>query len=74
MSRRIDGAAVALPWRAPERRPREDGRPAPVAFVDGKPLPIGGLGPLPAWVRGLERVRTWVWAKPLINAVRIRYG
>jgi hypothetical protein len=34
----------------------------------------GGLGPLPAWVRGLERVRTWVWAKLLINAVRIRYG
>ncbi len=31
----------------------------------------GGLGPLPAWVRGLPRVRTWVWAKPLINAVRI---
>jgi hypothetical protein len=34
----------------------------------------GGLGPLPAWVRGRERVRTWVWAKLLINAVRIRYG
>ncbi len=34
----------------------------------------GGLGPLPAWVRGLERVRTWVWAKLLINAVRIEYG
>ena len=34
----------------------------------------GGLGPLPAWVRGLARVRTWVWAKLLINAVRIRYG
>ncbi len=32
----------------------------------------GGLGPLPAWVRGLERVRTWVWAKLLINAVRIQ--
>lgn len=31
----------------------------------------GGLAPLPAWVRGLERVRTWVWAKLLINAVRI---
>ena len=31
----------------------------------------GGLGPLPAWVRGLGRVRTWVWAKLLINAVRI---
>jgi DDE family transposase len=31
----------------------------------------GGLGPLPAWVRGRERVRTWVWAKLLINAIRI---
>src|SRR5437762_4406850 len=31
----------------------------------------GGLGPLPAWVRGRERVRTWVWAKLIINAVRI---
>jgi hypothetical protein len=31
----------------------------------------GGLAPLPAWVRGLPRVRTWVWAKLLINAVRI---
>ncbi len=213
MSRRIDGVAVGLLWRALERRLRDGGRPALVAFVDGKPLPIGGngkdpdarfgrgagcvakgyklhtvwsnralpeawevtplnvgekevagrligrlgyggylladgnydashlydaafargyqlvspcrkakapgsgkhyqsphrlrglailrggfgkalfrartaiersfgnattfgggLGPLPAWVRGLERVRTWVWAKLLINAVRIRYG
>jgi hypothetical protein len=31
----------------------------------------GGLSPLPAWVRGIHRVRTWVWAKLLINAVRI---
>jgi hypothetical protein len=31
----------------------------------------GGLGPLPAWVRRLKRVRIWVWAKLLINAVRI---
>ncbi len=31
----------------------------------------GALAPLPAWVRGLERVRTWVWAKLIINAVRI---
>lgn len=31
----------------------------------------GGLAPLPVWVRGLKRVRTWVWAKLLINAVRI---
>jgi hypothetical protein len=32
----------------------------------------GGLAPLPAWVRGLDRTRTWVWAKLLINAVRIQ--
>jgi IS5 family transposase len=31
----------------------------------------GGLAPLPAWVRGLARVRTWVWAKLIINAIRI---
>jgi hypothetical protein len=31
----------------------------------------GGLGPPPPWVRGLARVRTWVWAKLLINAVRV---
>jgi hypothetical protein len=31
----------------------------------------GGLAPLSAWVRGLPRVRTWIWAKLLINAVRI---
>ncbi|MDZ4683462.1 MAG: hypothetical protein SH850_00140 [Planctomycetaceae bacterium] len=31
----------------------------------------GGLVPLPAWVRRHHRVRTWVWAKLLINAVRI---
>lgn len=31
-----------------------------------------GLGPLPSWVRRIWRVRRWVWAKLLINAVRIR--
>jgi hypothetical protein len=31
----------------------------------------GGLQPLPVWVRGRDRVRTWVWAKVLINGVRI---
>lgn len=31
----------------------------------------GGLAPLPAWVRRLGRVRRWVWAKLVINAVRI---
>jgi hypothetical protein len=31
----------------------------------------GGLGPLPAWVRRLHRAGRWVWAKLLINAVRV---
>ena len=31
----------------------------------------GGLGPLPNWVRRQHRVLTWVWAKLLINGVRI---
>ena len=31
----------------------------------------GGLGPLPAWVRRRRRVRLWVWAKLLINGIRI---
>lgn len=31
----------------------------------------GGLTAPPAWIRGLDRTRTWVWAKLLINAVRI---
>ena len=31
----------------------------------------GGMAPLPAWVRRQRRVRVWVWAKLLINAVRI---
>lgn len=31
----------------------------------------GGLGPLPSWVRRLGRVWRWVWAKLLINGVRI---
>ena len=30
-----------------------------------------GLGPLPAWVRRHHRVHRWVWAKLIINAVRI---
>lgn len=42
MSRRIDGVAVGLLWRPLERRPRDGGQPALVAFVDGKPLPVGG--------------------------------
>jgi hypothetical protein len=32
----------------------------------------GGLGPLPAWARRRQRVEQWVWAKLLIDAVRIR--
>jgi hypothetical protein len=32
----------------------------------------GGLAPLPAWVRRIHRVKRWVWAKLLINAIRIR--
>jgi hypothetical protein len=31
----------------------------------------GGLGPLPLWVRRHHRVLTWVWAKLLINGIRI---
>lgn len=31
----------------------------------------GGLGPLPPWVRRRHRVLTWVWAKLLINGIRI---
>lgn len=44
LSRRIDGAGVALFWHALEQRLRHSGSPALVAFVDGKPLPIGGDG------------------------------
>lgn len=32
----------------------------------------GGMAPLPAWVRRLHRVKRWVWAKLLINAIRIQ--
>jgi hypothetical protein len=31
----------------------------------------GGLSPLPAWVRRTHRVIRWVWAKLIINGVRI---
>ena len=33
----------------------------------------GGLAPLPNWVRRLHRVRRWVWAKLLINGLRIQH-
>jgi hypothetical protein len=42
LSRRADGVAVGLVWRALEARLRAAGDPALVAFVDGKPLPVGG--------------------------------
>src|SRR4051794_35605305 len=42
LSRRVDGVAVGLLWRALEQRLRDSGDPALVAFVDGKPLPVGG--------------------------------
>lgn len=42
ISRRVDGVAVGLLWRALEQRLRESGQPALVAFVDGKPLAVGG--------------------------------
>jgi hypothetical protein len=33
----------------------------------------GGLAPLPSWVRRLHRVSRWVWAKLLINGLRIQH-
>jgi len=44
MSRRIDGVAVGLLWRAVEQRLRELAARQPVllSFLDGKPLPVGG--------------------------------
>jgi len=42
MSRRVDGVALGLLWRAVEERLRETGDPALLAFIDGKPLPVGG--------------------------------
>src|SRR5438477_4541912 len=42
LSRRLDGVAVGLFWRALADRIRGSGPPALVAFVDGKPLLVGG--------------------------------
>ena len=44
MSRRVDGVAVGLLWRAIEQRLREmsGAFPALTAFLDGKPLEVGG--------------------------------
>ena len=55
MSRRIDGVAVGLLWRALERRLRDGDQPALVAFVDGKPLPVGGNSKGPLRPRGRPR-------------------
>jgi len=42
ISRRIDGVAVGLLWRAVEQRLRDRAAPTLLAFLDGKPLPVGG--------------------------------
>jgi Transposase DDE domain len=42
LSRRLDGVAVGLFWRALAERVRGEGPPALVSFVDGKPLLVGG--------------------------------
>jgi hypothetical protein len=43
MSRRVDGVAMGLLWRAVEERLRGAGEPASLlACLDGKPLPVGG--------------------------------
>jgi hypothetical protein len=42
ISRRLDGVAVGLFWRALADHARGAGPPALVAFVDGKPLLVGG--------------------------------
>jgi hypothetical protein len=54
MSRRVDGVATGVFWRALEERLRGCGDPALLSFLDGKPLPIGGNSKDPdaAWGRG----------------------
>jgi len=44
ISRRADGVALGLLWRAVEQRLRElaEQEPALLSFLDGKPLPVGG--------------------------------
>lgn len=44
LSRRVDGVAVGLLWRAVEQRLRAVAGQVPglLAFLDGKPLPVGG--------------------------------
>src|SRR5947209_794657 len=45
MSRRVDGLALGLLWRAVEQRLRERSgdHPALAAWLDGKPLPVSGV-------------------------------
>ena len=42
MSRRVDTVGIGMLWRELERRLRDSGEPALLAFVDGKPLLVGG--------------------------------
>src|SRR5262245_12036594 len=59
-----------------ERTGRPDSQPGLVMVHLGPQRPgawrrRGGLGPLPAWVRRHHRVHRWVWAKLIINGVRV---
>jgi Transposase DDE domain len=58
MSRRVDGVALGVFWRALEQRLQGSGSPALVAFLDGKPLPVGGNSKDPdaRWGRGAGSV------------------
>src|SRR5262249_55576589 len=54
MSRRVDGVATGIFWRALEQRLRHSDQPALLSFLDGKPLPVGGNSKDPdaRWGRG----------------------
>ena len=54
MSRRADGVATGVFWRALEQRLRHSDHPALLSFLDGKPLPVGGNSKDPdaRWGRG----------------------
>jgi Transposase DDE domain len=58
MSRRVDGVALGVFWRALEQRLQGSGYPALLAFLDGKPLPVGGNSKDPdaKWGRGAGSV------------------
>jgi hypothetical protein len=64
-------ALLGAPFGAPFGRALYQARAAIERSFGHASAFAGGLGPLPAWVRRLARVRTWVWAKLVINAVRI---